>query len=151
MVQSALDDDVDRCMERLVRTVHESGCTLATAESLTGGQLAAAITAAPKAGDWYRGGIVAYHPEVKHMLLDAPTGPVVTPETAAAMASSVAHLLGAQYTVALTGVGGPRSEEGQPPGTVYIATFEAGHDPGLIGHKEWIGPGVSASSCPSLA
>ncbi len=118
MVESALDNDVDRCIEQLVQAVHESGCTLATVESLTGGQLAAAISAAPQAGDWYRGGIVAYHPDVKHTLLKTPPGPVVTAETAAAMARSAVHLLGADYSVALTGVGGPGEEEGAPPGTV---------------------------------
>lgn len=141
MVQTALGDDVDRCLDQLIASVHESDCTLATAESLTGGQLAAAISAAPEAGDWYRGGIVAYHPEVKHSLLGSPPGPVVTPQTAAAMAHSAARLFGARYTVALTGVGGPVSVEGKPPGTVYIATFEIGHAP-VIQHYRFDGDPV---------
>ncbi|MFC5337669.1 CinA family protein [Leucobacter denitrificans] len=141
MVDSALGNDVDRCIERLIAAVRDAGCTVGTAESLTGGQLAAAFSAAPEAGEWYRGGIVAYHPEVKYNLLETPVGPVVTPETAAAMACSTAHMLGANYTVALTGVGGPGPDEGQPPGTVYLATFTAGREP-IIEHFRFDGEPV---------
>ena len=135
MVRTALGDEVDRYIEQLVAAVRTSGGTFATAESLTGGELAAAISAAPSAGDWYRGGIVAYHPEVKFTLLKTPPGPVVTRETAATMASSAARLLGAQYSVALTGVGGPGFDEGKPPGTVYIASMEAGCEPAVELHR----------------
>lgn len=129
MVRSALDGEVDRLVRELAAAVRSSGCTVATAESLTGGQLAAALSAAPGAGDWYRGGIVAYHPEVKYELLKAPRGPVVTPETAAAMACSAAELFGAECSVALTGVGGPGPDEGKPAGTVYLATCRADESP----------------------
>lgn len=122
MTESPLDDGVDRLAQALADAVRSTGDTLATAESLTGGQLAAALTAAPGAGNWYRGGIVAYQPEVKYELLRAPRGPVVTPETAAAMARSTLELLGADHAVAVTGVGGPEPEEGQPAGTVYLAS-----------------------------
>lgn len=135
MVDSALDDDVDRLVEQLSRTVEAAGCSVATAESLTGGQLAAAIAAAPEAGVWYRGGIVAYHPEVKYTLLETPRGPVVTPETARAMASSTIQLLGADYSVGLTGVGGPEPQEGKPPGTVHIATCARGEEPIAEHHR----------------
>lgn len=129
MVQTALGCEVDQRLEQFVTTVRTSGGTFATVESLTGGELAAAIAAAPSAGDWYRGGIVAYHPEVKFTLLGTPPGPVITPETAATMASSAARLLGAEYSVALTGVGGPGPDEGKPAGTVYIASVKSGHAP----------------------
>ncbi|MGO3147844.1 MAG: CinA family protein [Leucobacter sp.] len=141
MVESALGNAVDRCIEQLVAAVNDSHCTVATAESLTGGQLAAAISAAPNAREWYRGGIVAYHPEVKYTLLKAPHGPVVTAETASAMACSAAHLLGADYAVALTGVGGPGPDEGKPAGTVYVAAVETGEDP-IIEHHRFAGDPV---------
>ena len=66
--------------------------TLATAESLTGGLLGAAITAVPGASDVYRGGITAYATELKAVLLGIPAdlldrhGPV-HPDVAAAMAT----------------------------------------------------------------
>lgn len=129
MVESALGETVDHLVRELHEAVDAAGCTVATAESLTGGQLAAAVSAAPEAGRWYRGGIVAYHPEVKHTLLRSPPGPVVTGPTAAAMASSTAQLLGADFGVALTGVGGPEPEEGEPAGTVYLATCARGGSP----------------------
>lgn len=129
MAQPALDDDMVSLVRALSESVRASGCTVATAESLTGGQLAAAISAAPEAGQWYRGGIVAYHPEVKYTLLGCPRGPVVTATTAEAMARSAVELLGADYAVALTGVGGPEPQEGEPAGTVYLATCTGGEKP----------------------
>ena len=115
--------EVEHLVANLARASLGIERTVATAESLTGGLLAAAISSGPDAGQWYRGGIVAYHPEVKYSLLGAPRGPVVTASTAAAMARSTARLLGADYSVALTGVGGPGAQDGKPPGTVYLATF----------------------------
>jgi len=131
MADSALTEDVDRLVGRLADLATASGRSIAVAESLTGGQLAAALSAAEGAGDWFRGGIVAYHPEVKYDLLGAPRGPVVTPETASAMARSARELLGADCAAALTGVGGPGPDEGKPAGTVYLATASGsnGDDP----------------------
>lgn len=125
MVEAAFDDSVDALVAKLTEGVRTSACTVAVAESLTGGQLAAAISAAEGSGDWFRGGIVAYHPEVKYELLDAPRGPVVTAETALAMARAAVRLLGADHAVAVTGVGGPGPEEGEPAGTVYLAVAAA--------------------------
>lgn len=141
MVETALDDGLDGLIRSLAEAARAAGCSLATAESLTGGQLAAAISAGPEAGQWYRGGVVAYHPEVKYALLDAPPGPVVTAATAEAMACSVAALLGADYSVAVTGVGGPEYEEGEPPGTVYLATSERGAHP-IVEHHRFDGDPV---------
>lgn len=123
MVKTALGAAVDDLVDELAKLAVARGSRLAVAESLTGGQLAAALAAAPDAGDWFRGGIVAYHPEVKYELLGAPRGPVVTAPTAEAMASSAARLLGADCSVAVTGVGGPEPDEGKPAGTVYLSTW----------------------------
>ena len=110
-------------MHHLLR---EASCTLATAESLTGGRLAAALTAVPGASATYRGGVVAYASEVKVDLLGVPrevveTVGVVSAECAAAMAQGVRRLVGATYGVATTGVAGPTEQEGKPVGTVYVA------------------------------
>jgi nicotinamide-nucleotide amidase len=51
---------------------------------------------------------------------------VVNPETAAQMARGVAELLGADVTVATTGVGGPDPQEGQPAGTVWVGLYVDG-------------------------
>jgi len=101
------------------------GETLATAESLTGGGLAARITSTPGASAVFRGGVVSYATDVKASLLGVPAGVLdahgaVSAETAAAMATGVRDLLGATYGLALTGVAGPDEQEGKPVGTVYL-------------------------------
>lgn len=135
MVDFALDWTVDQCLDALVEAVRSSGCSIATAESLTGGQLAAALSSAAAASDWYKGGIVAYQSDVKHGLLSTPAGPVVTAETASAMAVSVAHLLGARFSLGVTGVGGPDPQDGVSPGTVFVATFEDGKTAEVTRHN----------------
>lgn len=105
----------------LADAVAQRGWGVATAESLTGGTVASVLAAAPQAGDWFRGSVVAYSPEVKFDLLGVPRGPVVTEECAATMARSSATLLGADLCVAVTGVGGPEPDEGEPAGAVWLA------------------------------
>jgi nicotinamide-nucleotide amidase len=103
-----------------------AGLTIATAESVTGGLVAARLTDAAGASDTVRGGVVSYASDVKWSLLDVPEGPVVTEEAAAAMAEGVARVLGADVAVATTGVAGPAPAEGVPPGTVCLATWVDG-------------------------
>jgi nicotinamide-nucleotide amidase len=94
--------------------------TVAVAESLTSGTIACTLGAAPDASSWFRGGLVAYAPDVKFSVLGVPPGPVVTEECARTMARGIARLLDADLAVAVTGVGGPGHEEGCPPGTVWF-------------------------------
>lgn len=96
--------------------------TLGVAESLTGGQLTSELAAAPDASVWFRGGVIAYASQVKFDLLGVPEGSVVSQKAAEAMAQGAARLLGATVSIAVTGVGGPDSQDGQAPGTVWIAT-----------------------------
>lgn len=98
----------------------ERELTLATAESLTGGKISCQLAAAESSSDWFAGSVVAYASRVKHDVLGVPDGPVISADCAAAMAEGVARLLGADLTVAVTGVGGPDDQEGQPPGTVWF-------------------------------
>lgn len=86
------------------------------------------IVETPGCGDWFRGGVVAYHPEVKFELLAVPEGPVVTRRAALAMAVGVRSLLGADIGLGITGVAGPEEEEGQPVGTVYVAVSHTAGD-----------------------
>jgi nicotinamide-nucleotide amidase len=104
----------------------ERGRTVATAESLTSGSVAAALGAAPGAASWFRGGLVAYHDEVKHGVLSVDDGPVVCDPAARQMAHGVATLLGAEVAVAATGAGGPEPQDGQEPGTVFVAVWSQG-------------------------
>lgn len=111
----------DRLAREVADRARRRGITVAVAESLTGGMVATALAAAEAASEWFRGSLVAYSSEVKHALLDVPDGPVVSAEAAEAMATGVRRLLGADVAVAVTGSGGPSAEDGQEPGTVYLA------------------------------
>jgi nicotinamide-nucleotide amidase len=101
------------------------GSTVAVAESLTGGMLAATLTAVPGASRTFRGGVVVYATDLKASIGGVPPdmlaqhGPVSAP-VAQALADSVRHRLGASYGVALTGVAGPDTQDGKAVGTVYV-------------------------------
>ncbi len=111
--------------ESIARTALERDLRIAVAESLTGGALSQAFAAAPDAGTWFAGGVVAYTVETKARVLGVPEGPVVNAPTARRMAEGVRELLDADVALAVTGVGGPGEEEGRPPGTVYLAIVTA--------------------------
>ncbi|MFE1666022.1 CinA family protein [Microbacterium sp. P02] len=116
--------------ERLLSALRERGWSLAVAESLTGGLLAASVVAVPGASASFRGGVVAYATEVKHTVLGVDAGLLaahgpVHPDVAAQMAVGVRRALeGADGPVdvgiATTGIAGPQSPDGQPVGTVHI-------------------------------
>jgi nicotinamide-nucleotide amidase len=114
--------------ERIARLARRSGLQVGVVESLTCGSLASSLGAAPEASSWFRGGIVAYATEVKQELLGVQGERVVTHECARQMARAGARLLGAHAVVSATGVGGPGAKEGEPAGTVIVATSVRGHE-----------------------
>jgi len=98
---------------------------LATAESMTGGQLGDVMSAAPGASDTYLGGVISYATDVKHKVLGGPEDiidghGVVSAQCAEAMASGVRELVGSDYGVSTTGVAGPATQEGKPVGLVFV-------------------------------
>lgn len=111
---------------RVLALLAEQGATVATAESLTGGLVAAALTDVPGASSTVRGGVVAYAEEVKAGVLGVP-GEVLAGEGAVsracalAMARGARDLLGADWGVSTTGVAGPGPSGGVPAGTVHVA------------------------------
>lgn len=100
--------------------------TLAAAESLTAGQVSAAIADVPGASAVLRGGAVTYATDTKRSLLGvdgellALRGPV-DEQVAHQMAAGVARLFDADIGLATTGVAGPGPADGQAAGTVWIA------------------------------
>ncbi|MGP4003759.1 CinA family protein [Streptomyces sp. 8N706] len=102
------------------------GETLAVAESLTGGMVAAELTGVPGASRAFRGSVTAYASEVKRGVLGvdavllAERG-AVDAEVARQMAEGVRRLMGADWGVSTTGVAGPDPQDGQPVGTVHVA------------------------------
>jgi nicotinamide-nucleotide amidase len=115
----------------IIQLLTQTGETVAAAESLTGGLVAAALTDVPGASNAFRGGVVAYATELKAQVLGVDVsvlkrhGPVYAP-VAAAMAEGVRQRLGATVGVATTGVAGPGPQDGHPAGTVHIAVSLAG-------------------------
>ncbi|TDC32413.1 CinA family protein [Kribbella albertanoniae] len=118
-------------VEWLVGVLKARGETLATAESLTGGMVGAALTDVAGVSAVYRGGVVVYATDLKAKLAGVPqdlldaVGPV-HPDTAAALATGVRERLEATYGLATTGVAGPDPQAGVEAGTVYVAAAGPG-------------------------
>jgi len=113
----------DEPMEKVVLDLCEArGLTLGVAESLTGGMICERLTAVAGASRVFRGGIVSYASDVKFSVLGVPVGPVISEEAAVAMAKGACEVLETDASVAVTGVAGPDEQEGQPVGTVWLAT-----------------------------
>lgn len=113
----------------MVELCRARGLSVATAESLTGGGLAATLTEVPGASAVYVGGVVSYATRVKQQVLGVPAAVVeqhgvVSAGCAAAMAEGARSLLGTDLAVSTTGVAGPDSQEGKPVGLVYVAVAD---------------------------
>lgn len=110
----------------LVAALTRLGRTMAVAESLTGGAVAAAVVDVPGASRVLRGAVVAYATDLKATLLGVDralldrAGPV-HPDVAAQMADGARRSLGADLGLATTGVAGPGGQGGHPAGEVHVA------------------------------
>lgn len=112
--------------EEVLRLLRATGRTLAVAESLTGGLVAAEITAVSGASRAFRGSVTAYATELKHRILGVDAALLdrngaVDAEVAAQMAEGVRRNLGADWGLATTGVAGPEPQDGKAVGTVFVA------------------------------
>lgn len=115
----------------LLGLLADGGWTLGTAESLTGGLLAATLVEVPGASRVFVGSVVAYDPAVKTSLLGVDQDLVarvgtVDEQVAAQMARGARRVLGSDLALATTGVAGPGPSEGHPAGTVWLACAWAG-------------------------
>jgi nicotinamide-nucleotide amidase len=119
-------EDERSIAEIVLELGRERGFTLATAESCTGGLVAARLTSVPGSSDVFRGGVVSYANEVKEDALGVPREILeqhgaVSAEAAAAMAEGARERLGADVGVAVTGVAGPGGgTEEKPVGLVFV-------------------------------
>jgi nicotinamide-nucleotide amidase len=110
----------------VLERLRERGLTLATAESCTGGLVAARLTDVPGSSDVFAGSVVAYSNAVKQAELGVPEEVLaahgaVSPETAAAMATGARRRLGADVAVSITGIAGPDGGTPEKPvGLVYL-------------------------------
>ena len=133
--------------ERVLELCRTRELTIATAESCTGGLVAARLTSVPGSSDVVLGGVVAYADEVKRTELDVPAELIerhgsVSAEVAAAMARGARARLGADVAVAVTGIAGPGGGTPEKPvGLVYL--HAEGPDGGL--GREFSFPGDRGS------
>lgn len=110
---------------RAVAALITDRTNVATAESLTGGLVAAALTSVPGSSAVVLGGVVAYASDVKSSVLGVEAqllrrGGAVQAEVARQMAAGVRVVCGADWGVATTGVAGPDPSDEQPVGTVFV-------------------------------
>jgi nicotinamide-nucleotide amidase len=129
-------DDERPVAELVLETSRAAHLTLATAESCTGGLVAAALTEIPGASDVFLGSVVAYSDEVKRTELDVPADVLerhgaVSAETAEAMAAGVRRRLEADLGVAVTGIAGPGGGTPEKPvGLIHLHVQSAWGDKG---------------------
>ena len=119
-------DDTVSLEAAVLGLLKERDLTLTTAESLTGGMLAAKFTAVPGASEVFKQGFVTYCNRAKKKLLDVKKATLkeygaVSDRTAKEMAKNGVFATGTDACVSLTGLAGPAAEEGKPVGLVYIA------------------------------
>ncbi len=128
----------------LAHALRAAGLKLATAESCTGGLIAAACTAVAGSSDWFERGFVTYSNEAKTEMLGVPATLIaahgaVSAEVAQAMAEGALTHSHADLAVAVTGIAGPGgATPGKPVGTVWLALARRGGGAGckVITHSE---------------
>lgn len=119
----------------LAQALRARGWRLATAESCTGGLIAAACTGLAGSSDWFDRGFVTYSNEAKVQMLGVDAALIaqhgaVSEQVACAMATGALRRSAADLAVAVTGIAGPGGAvAGKPVGTVWLATALKGREP----------------------
>ncbi|MGO2532901.1 CinA family protein [Arthrobacter rhombi] len=116
--------------ERIISEATLRGVSVATAESLTAGWIAAALADVPGASAVLRGGVVSYHNQVKQEVLGVDESLVeargsVDAEVARQMAEGARRVCTSDVAVSSTGVAGPEVHDGKAVGTVFIGYASA--------------------------
>ena len=133
-----LPPELIEAARRVIDANRSAGRRLATAESCTGGLVAAALTEIPGSSDVVEGGFVTYSDEAKHALLKVSqdvleTFGAVSVAVAWSMARGALEKTGADTAVAITGVAGPGGGSARKPvGTVVFARASRGADPNHV-------------------
>lgn len=125
-----LEDHTLELAATAVRALQDAGQTVATAESLTAGLCAVALTTVPGSSAVVRGGLIVYATDLKGTLAGVPDdvlaryGPVSEP-TALHLARGAASRTASDWGIGLTGVAGPDPQDGHPVGEVWVAVGSA--------------------------
>ncbi len=120
-------------IDRVALALRARGEQLATAESCTGGLIAAACTSVAGSSDWFERGFVTYSNAAKTELLGVPAALIaahgaVSKPVALAMAEGALRHAAADWALAVTGIAGPGGAvPGKPVGTVWLALARRGH------------------------
>ena len=126
-------------VERLAAVLRRGGDRIATAESCTGGLIAAACTSLAGSSDWFERGFVTYSNDAKSEMLGVPAALIaahgaVSAEVACAMAEGALANSRASFAVSVTGIAGPDSDDTQKP--VGLVHFAAASRTGQFAHVE---------------
>ncbi len=127
--------DVSELATAAIALLTDADLTVATAESLTGGLVAASLTSVPGSSACFLGGIVSYATTLKSSLLGvdsvllSETGPV-DERVARQMAAGACKACGSDIGIATTGVAGPAEQNGVPVGTVFVAVWSQAREAG---------------------
>ncbi len=136
-----LPDSLIADAEALLAAYRAAGLRIATAESCTGGLVAACLTAIAGSSDVVERGFVTYSNEAKTELIGVPTGLIerhgaVSAQVARAMAEGVLAHSRADASVAVTGIAGPGgASPGKPVGLVYLCAARKGREPMVERHQ----------------
>lgn len=120
-------DDAGTVDDQVAALLRERALTIATAESCTGGLLAARLTELAGSSDYVRGAVVAYSNDVKTVEADVPAELIerrgaVSQEVARALAQGASRRLGADIGVGITGIAGPGGgSDEKPVGLVWLS------------------------------
>ncbi len=135
--------DAEELHEVVARLLSHRQLTVATAESITAGQVAEKLARVPGISEWFKGGVVAYINDVKQRVLNVPRELIhdqgaVSAAVAMAMAIGVRNLLGSDVAVSTTGLAGPGDGgEGKPIGLAFVGLA---WDGGSEAHQvQWFG------------
>ncbi|TMD39898.1 MAG: CinA family protein [Chloroflexi bacterium] len=121
----AISGSLGPSLTRLGDQLRQRDLTVAVAESMTAGLLAATLADLPESSKRFLGGVVSYTADKKMELLGIPEAViskdgVVSQATARLMAEGARRLLGAGLAISITGVAGPEEQDGKPVGLTYI-------------------------------
>ncbi len=135
--------DDEELHEVVARLLSQRRLTVATAESITAGQVSEKLARVPGISEWFKGGVVAYVNDIKQRVLHVPQDLIrdhgsVSAPVAEAMAVGVRNLLGSDVAVSTTGLAGPGDGgEGKPIGLAFVGLA---WDGGSESHQlQWFG------------
>ena len=125
----------------LIRMLLDKKATVATAESCTGGMVAARLTSVSGASGAFKYGAVTYCNEAKNILLGVSTETLdehgaISAETAKEMAEGIRKVMGADIGVSVTGNAGPGAAEEKPVGLVFVGVSSEKYSAVLKKHFE---------------